>query len=313
MLMRKEEFYFDSSCNTSKIHAVKWVPNGTPLCIVQIVHGMCEYVERYEEFAEFLTDKNIMVVGEDHLGHGQSMGNNPPGYLCKKNPEKVLVEDVHSLKEIISKEYPDIPYVIFGHSMGSFIARNFIQSYGSEVDGAVLCGTGMLPMPLILAMGGIVELLCLIQGEKKVSQFVNKMAFGSYLRRIVIPKTESDWLAVNEECIQKYLADPLCTFKFTLNGFKGMAGLLKGLYDKSRIAVMPKELPLYFIYGDEDPVGEYGVGVEKSVKTYKAAGMTKVSSTMYPGKRHEILNEDNRLDVMNDVYAWINKEFLVRS
>ena len=164
--MRKEEFYFDSSCNTSKIHAVKWVPNGTPLCIVQIVHGMCEYVERYEEFAEFLTDKNIMVVGEDHLGHGKSMGNNPPGYLCKKNPEKVLVEDVHSLKEIISKEYPDIPYVIFGHSMGSFIARNFIQSYGSEVDGAVLCGTGMLPMPLILAMGGIVELLCLILATK---------------------------------------------------------------------------------------------------------------------------------------------------
>ena len=150
--MRKEEFYYDSVCNTNKIHAVKWVPEGTPLCIIQIVHGMSEYIERYEEFASFLTEKNILVVGEDHLGHGKSMGNNPPGYFCKEQPHTVLVENVHKLKDIIKEEYPDIPYVVFGHSMGSFITRNFIHQYGTEIDGAVICGTGMLPNALIQAM-----------------------------------------------------------------------------------------------------------------------------------------------------------------
>ena len=308
--MRKEEFYFDSNCNTNKIHAVKWVPEGTPLCIIQIVHGMCEYVERYEEFVAFLTQKNIMVVGEDHPGHGKSMGDNPPGYFCKKNPDKVLVENVRTLKDIIKKEYPDIPYIVFGHSMGSFITRNFVHAYGNEIDGAVICATGMLPKPLILAMNGMVKVLCAIQGEKKVSQFVNNMAFGDYLKRIDNPKTGSDWLSVNEENVQKYLADPLCGFIFTLNGFKGLAGLLKGLYDNKKIAEIPKELPLYFIYGDEDPVGDYGEGVLKAYRTYVDAGMTAVSKTVYPGKRHELLNEDNKLEVMSDVYEWVNKEIL---
>jgi len=308
--MRKEEFYFDSNCNTNKIHAVKWVPEGTPLCIIQIVHGMAEYVERYEEFAAFLTERNIMVVGEDHLGHGKSMGDNPPGYFCEKNPTEVLLENVHALKEIIRKEYPDIPYVMFGHSMGSFMTRNFVHKYGSEIDGAVISATGMLPKGLIQAMKVIVDVLSAFQGGKHVSQFVNKMAFGSYLKRIDNPKTEYDWLSVNEENVQKYMADPLCGFTFTLNGFKGLAGFLMGLHDKEKIASIPKELPMYFIYGDEDPVGDYGVSAKLAYQTYVDAGMKKVSETVYSGKRHELLNEDNKLEVMNDVYEWIYKEIL---
>ena len=308
--MRKEEFYFDSNCNTNKIHAVKWVPEGTPLCIIQIVHGMCEYVERYEEFAAFLTEKNIMVVGEDHLGHGKSMGSNPPGYFCEKEPHRVLVENVHTLKNLVKKEYPDIPYIIFGHSMGSFITRNFVHAYGNEVDGAVICATGMQPKALAQAMKVMVNVLQIFQGSKHVSKFINNIAFGSYLKRIENPKTESDWLSVNEENVQKYLADPLCGFVFTLNGFKGLAGLLIGLHDKEKIASIPKELPLHFLYGDEDPVGDYGVGVEKTIQVYKDAQMTRVSKNVYKGKRHELLNEDNKLEVMNDVYAWINNEIL---
>lgn len=303
--MRKEEFYFDSVCNTNKIHAIKWVPEGTPLCVVQIVHGMSEYIERYEEFAAFLAERNILVVGGDHLGHGKSMGDNPPGYFCKEQPHKVLVEDVYTLKNMIKKEYPDIPYVVFGHSMGSFITRNFIHDYGMEIDGAVICGTGMLPKAMIQGMSVMVNVLCAVQGEKSISKFVNDMEFGSYQKRIDNPKTEYDWLSVNEENVEKYLADPLCGFPFTLNGFKGMAGLLKGLYDNEKIAAIPKELPLFFICGGEDPVGEYGASVEKSYKTYTSVGMTNVSNRVYPGKRHEILMEDNRLDVMNDVYTWI--------
>ena len=148
--MIKEEFYFDSYCGTNKVHAVKWVPKGTPVCIVQIIHGMAEYVERYEEFAAFLTEHNIVVVGEDHLGHGKSMGDNPPGYFCEKEPHKVVVENVHILKDMIHEEYPDIPYVVLGHSMGSFIVRNFAHKYGKEVDGVIVSATGLQPKMIFL-------------------------------------------------------------------------------------------------------------------------------------------------------------------
>ncbi len=308
--MKKEEFYFDSSCKMNKVHAVKWVPEGTPLCIVQLVHGMCEYIERYEEFASFLTERNIILVGEDHLGHGKSMGNNPSGYFCEREPHKVLVENVHKLKEIMKKEYPDIPYVLFGHSMGSFMVRNFLHSYGNEVDGAVICATGMMPKAAAVSLKLIVGILQVLKGSRYKSQFLNTIIFGSYLKKIKNPKTSSDWLSVNEENIQKYLTDPLCGFVFTLNGFKGLAGLLAGLHDKEKIASMPKELPLHFLYGDEDPVGNYGKGVEKAMKVYINAGCAKVSKNVYIGKRHELLGEDNKLEVMNDVFTWLNKEIL---
>lgn len=308
--MRKEEFYFDSYCNTNKIHAVKWVPEGTPLCIIQVVHGMSEYIERYEEFAAFLTEKNIMLVGEDHLGHGKSVGSNPLGYFCEKDPDKVLVENVRKLKDIVKKEYPNVPYVIFGHSMGSFITRNFVHSYSNEIDGAVICATGMQPKALAQAMKVMVNILQVFQGSKKESKLINNIAFGSYLKKIENPKTSFDWLSVNEENVQKYIADPLCGFIFTLNGFKGLAGLLIGLHDNAKIASINKDMPMCFLYGDEDPVGDYGIGVEKAYQTYADAGMKKVSKFKYQGKRHELLNEDNKFDVMNDVYEWVNKEVL---
>lgn len=308
--MFKEEFYYDSYCGTNKIHAVKWVPNGTPVCIVQIVHGMAEYIERYEEFAIFLTQRNIMVVGEDHLGHGKSMGNNPPGYFCEKEPDKTIIENVHILKDMIREEYPDVPYVIFGHSMGSFMVRNFAHKYGREVDGVVVSATGLLPMAILPVMKLIVAVLQLFQGSRHASKFMDKIAFGTYLKRIKSPKTSFDWLSVNEENVQKYIEDNLCGFVFTLNGFKTLAGLCTALYDTEKIAVMPKEFPMLFIYGDEDPVGEYGKAVEKSYQMYVDAGMNRVSKILYPGKRHELLNEDNKLEVMQDIYEWIQKMIL---
>ena len=306
--MRKEEFYYDSSCNTNKIHAVKWVPEGTPLCIVQIVHGMAEHMGRYEEFAAFLTKKDILVVGEDHLGHGLSMGENPSGYFCEKEPGKTLVEDARILKNIIKEEYPEVPYVLFGHSMGSFIVRNFVHAYGKEVDGAVLAGTGMLPLPLLNVMTMMLKATTAIKGSRYVSTFMNQLAFGGYLKRIDNPKTKSDWLTTDEEEVQRFLQDPICGFDLTLNGFKGMSELIRGLYDKDRIDATDKDFPMYFIYGEEDPVGDYGVSAYKSCRMYTDAGMRRVSNKAYPGKRHELLHEDIRETVMEDIYLWLKKE-----
>lgn len=305
--MRKEEFYFDSNCNTNKIHAVKWVPEGTPLCIVQIVHGMAEHMGRYEEFAAFLTERNILVVGEDLLGHGLSMGENPPGYFCKNNPGKVLVEDMRTLKNIMRAEYPDIPYIVFGHSMGSFIVRNFIHAYGKEVEGAILSGTGMLPKALLNVLAVMLRITTALHGPRHISPFINKLAFGGYLKRIENPKTESDWLTTDDEQVQIFLQDPLCGFSLTLNGFRGMEELIRGLYDREKIAVMDKDFPMYFFFGEEDPVGDYGVSAYKSCQVYKKAGMQKVHNIVYPGKRHELLHEDIREDVMQDIFEWIRK------
>ncbi len=308
--MIKEEFYFESYCGTNKIHAVKWVPDGTPVCILQIIHGMAEYVERYEEFATFLTKQNILVVGEDHLGHGKSMGSNPPGYFCEKEPHKVVIENVHILKDMIHEEYPDVPYVVMGHSMGSFMVRNFAHKYGKEVDGVVVMSTGLLPKALLPAMKLILTVSIALRGSRHVSELINRISFGSYLKRIKNPQTPFDWLSVNKESVQQYMADDLCGFTFTLNGFKTLVGLNCDLYDTDKIAGMPKALPMLFLYGDEDPVGEYGKTVEKSYRMYVDAGMQQVSKIMYPGKRHELLKEDNKVDVMQDIYAWIQKEIL---
>jgi len=306
--MRKEEFYYDSSCNTNKIHAVKWVPEGTPLCIVQIVHGMAEHMGRYEEFAEFLTGHNILVVGEDHLGHGLSMGENPPGYFCEKEPGKALIEDVRILTDRIRKEYPQIPLVLFGHSMGSFVVRNFVHTYGGEADGAVLSGTGMLPKALLNILTVMLRIMTAFFGSRHVSPLMDRLAFGGYLKRIKNPQTKSDWLTTDAECVQTFLQDPLCGFSLTLNGFKGMAELIKGLYDKEKIAAMDKDFPMYFIFGEEDPVGDYGASAYKSCKMYSDAGMKRISNKAYPGKRHELLHEDIRKAVMQDILEWINKE-----
>lgn len=310
--MTKKEFYFESNSGTNKIHAVKWIPDKKPICIVQIVHGMAEYVERYEEFAAFLTEKGILAVGEDHLGHGKSIGDNPPGYICEKEPHKILVEDVHTLKDIIREEYPEVPYVIFGHSMGSFITRNFIQKYGSEVDGAVISATGMQPEGMLKIMKMLVVFLQIFQGNRHVSRLMDKLAFGSYLKRIENPASDFDWLSVNSENVQNYLKDELCGFVFTLNGFKALADLCLGLYDYDKIVSIPKDFPVFFIYGDEDPVGDYGAGVMKAYGLYESAGMKKLSRKLYPGRRHELLNEMNKEEVMQDIYAWLREMVLER-
>ena len=224
----------------------------------------------------------------------------------------VVVENVHVLKDMIREEYPGVPYVVFGHSMGSFITRNFVHKYGAEIDGAVISATGLQPKGILAVMKVAVAVLTAFQGSRHVSKFMDKMAFGTYLKRIENPKTPYDWLSVNEENVQKYMADDQCGFIFTLNGFKTLQGLCRGLFDTEKIASIPKDLPMLFIYGDEDPVGAYGEGVERSCQMYVDAGMEKVSKILYPGKRHELLNEDNRADVMQDVYNWITGKVLDR-
>ncbi len=303
----REEFYFDSRDMHSRIHAVQWTPEGNrPMCILQIVHGMAEYVERYAAFAEYLNEQNILVVGEDHLGHGKSVGENGKyGYFCERDAATVVVRDVHRLKKITQEKYPGVPYFILGHSMGSFILRNYLCRYGTGIEGAVIMGTGMQPKGLLKVSKALVKVLTLLQGAKHESRLVDKLAFGNFNKGIVNPSSKNDWLSADSVQVAKYNGDPMCGFLFTLNGFGTLFELIWRLHDPAYLEKMPKDLPLLLTAGARDPVGDYGKAVEEVYQSYRDMGMGQVQLKLYPEGRHEILNETNRQQVYEDISRWL--------
>ena len=305
-MVKKEEFTFDSRDGSTKLHAVRWTPSGKVICILQIVHGMAEYVERYEALALYLGEKGILVTGDDHLGHGKSVGERGAyGYFCDQDPATVVVRDVHRLKKITQEEYPGVPYVILGHSMGSFILRNYLFRYGSGIQGAIICGTGSQPPLLVKVCKGVATLQGLLFGQKHTARLIDKLAFGSYNKRIPDAKTAFDWLCTDPAVVDAYMQDPLCGFTFTVNGFRTLFALLDRLNQEENLWAMPGELPVRFIAGDMDPVGDYGAGVKKAYEDFVKAGMEHVTLKLYAGGRHELLNEKNKEQVYEDIYPWI--------
>lgn len=308
--MIKEEFYFDSYDGKHKLHGVRYLPDeGQKVrCVLQIVHGMAEYVERYREFAEFLTARGYAVTGEDHLGHGKTAGGTGGyGYFCQEDPATALVENVHQLRENTGELYQGVPYVLMGHSMGSFITRNYMFRYGSGLDGVIIMGTGMESLGtvrLAKAVAGIQKLFC---GDRHPSRLIDKLAFGSYNRKIDHPRTDFDWLSRDEERVDQYLADPACGFLFTVNGFSALFELISRLYSRENLARIPKSLPVYMVSGTADPVGGYGKGVRRALDSLQAAGLGEITLKLYEGGRHELLNETNRVEVMKDIYHWLEE------
>lgn len=306
-MIRKEEFEFDSRDGKTRLHAVRWIPEGKVICILQIVHGMAEYVERYEEFARYMAEKGVLVTGEDHLGHGKSVPQGGAyGYFCKQDPATVVVRDVHRLKKMTQEEYPGVPYVILGHSMGSFIFRNYLSRYGTGIQGAIICGTGSMPAPVILSAKAVAKIQKLFVGEKHISKLLDSLAFGSYNKRIKQHETAFDWLAGNKPVVEAYMKDPLCGFVFTVNGFETLFELINRAQKPENMRKIPKELPVFFIAGEEDPVGDYGAGVERVYKSYKEElGIKNVKIKLYAGDRHEILNESDKEQIYEDIYPWL--------
>lgn len=306
-MVKKEEFYFNSRDREHKIHAIKWIPDvEKPVCILQIVHGMAEYIDRYDDFANFLAERGILVVGDDHLGHGKSVRPGEPyGYFCKEDAPTVLVRDEHRLKKMIQKQYEGVPYIILGHSMGSFITRNYLIKYGKGIDGAVLVGTGMPARPVVFAGIATAMIQGAILGADHASKLINVLSFGTYNKRIPSPKTPFDWLSRNEDNVRRYIKDPLCGFVFTDNGFRTLFRLIDNLHDVEKLKKMPKNLPVLFLSGEEDPVGDYGRAVKKVYQSYKELGMENVHMKLYPQDRHELLNEVDKEDVYGSIYRWI--------
>lgn len=307
-MTKKEELYFDSRDGENKIHAVKWIPDrDKPVCILQIIHGMAEYIERYEEFAQTMAEKGILVAGEDHLGHGKSVGENGTyGYFCERDAATVVVRDSHRLKKMVQEQYPGVPYFILGHSMGSFILRNYLCRYGTGIHAAIIVGTGMQPRPMLMMGKAVAAVQKAFTGSRHPGNLLNALSFGSYNKRIPDEKTLMDWLTKDEKIVDAYLEDPLCGFTFTVNGFQTLFELVNRLYGRENLEKMPKELPVLFVSGEEDPVGGYGKGVKRAYQSFIDVGMKNVKMKLYENDRHELLNEMDREQVYEEIYQWIS-------
>jgi alpha-beta hydrolase superfamily lysophospholipase len=280
-----------------------------PRGILQIAHGMCEYVERYEPFIEFMMEQGWIVCGNDHLGHGRTATDESKyGYMGGADGWKIMVKDMHTLARRMQQLRPGLPYFLLAHSMGSFLGRAYVTQYGDELDGAIIMGTsdgiGLIPS---LAALGIIEGMSLIKGDHYRSEFLQKMVFGSYNQRITDPATPSDWLSRDPAVVEKYVADPLCTFTFTLSGFRALMLVLKTVSSAKWAGTVKKELPILIVSGAEDPVGSYGAGPEKVAKRLIKAGVQDVTLLLYPEYRHEPLNEIGREQVYEALIEWLEE------
>ena len=306
--MNKTDYFYPSADGKTAIHAILWLPEGQPSAVLQIAHGMQEYIDRYDAFASWLTEQGIAAAGNDHLGHGQSVTSDEKlGYFAERDGNACLLQDIHSLRTHMQELYPGVPYFVLGHSMGSFLIRQYIQLHGEGLSGAVIMGTGTQPAPALLLGKAVSRLIAAFRGWEYRSQFVYSMAMGSYNKKFQTPGRNNDWLTKDVTIVEQYNQSPWCTFRFTLNGYYNLFYSIQQAQDRTRIDAIPKELPLLIVSGADDPVGSYGKGVQAAFQKYVSAGLKNVRFRLYENDRHEILNETDRAEVWKDILTWINE------
>lgn len=305
----REEFYFPSKDGNTEIHTIAWKPEGEVKAVLQICHGMVEYIGRYDDFAQFLCGHGYYVVGNDHLGHGKSVQNKSEyGFFSEKYGNACVLGDMHTLRQRIMKKYPDVPYFMLGHSMGSTLLRQYIQMYGNGLNGAVLMGVVADQNRAALAMGKkLCHFMAVFRGWHYRSRLVDSLAVGAFNRKFKPARTRADWVTSDRDHLERYVSDPLCSFVFTVNAYYSMFGGMQGLQKKEGLYLIPKTLPLLFTSGEDDPVGACGKGVRKIYERYRSAGIQDVSLRLYAGDRHEILNETDRAQVYQDLLEWLEK------
>ena len=290
------------------VHAVTWLPEGNPKGHIHLLHGMAEHIARYAEFAQYLAGKGYIVTGHDHRGHGKTAElNGIKGHLADEDGFDRIVQDAYEVITHLRKKQPSPRFLLFGHSMGSFVARRYIQLYGSEVDVALLSGTGADPG----VMGSVGQAAAYFNGKRngfdQPDSSLNKLVFGRFNKSVDRPKTPFDWLSRNPKAVEEYLVDPSCGIIPTTKLFSDLFEGLGKIHAPDEIRKIPKQLPILLFSGNEDPVGANGKGVWRVAKQYENAGIEQVTVLLFDGGRHEMLHEINRLSVFETVYDWIEK------
>ena len=301
-----EQIHYPSADGQHTIAARLYtLPGITPHTVLQLSHGMCEYVARYRGLAQFFAEQGFAVAGNDHLGHGDSATPAEYGHFADRNGRDSVLKDLKSMNEQLHNRYPDLPVILYGHSMGSFFARWYAEMYPNSIDGLILSGTGG-PSALnnvgLLLSGAIARL----HGPHYVSPLMVKVNFGSYCDKIENPTSPNAWLTRDEAIVKAYDADPQCAFRFTAQTYHEMLWVLTHVSTKKWAAAIRRDLPILLIAGDGDPVGNYGQGVRDVYAMLGDAGVADLTCQIYEGGRHEMHNELNKAEVFEFEKAWLN-------
>ncbi|MBO4998918.1 MAG: alpha/beta fold hydrolase [Lachnospira sp.] len=307
--MAKRVYKIPSTNGKDMLHTVVWRPKEQKVKgVVQISHGMIEYVERYERLANFLNDAGFVVVGNDHLGHGYTAKDEEAlGYFDAQDGSRTVVRDLYRVTKFIKKRYPDVPFFLLGHSMGSFMARRYAMMYGDELDGLLLLGTGYQKKPVLLLGYAVLASLHKLKGDHCRSNLMEFMAFGTYNILFLKDKSAQAWVTRDPDILKQYENDPFCTFKFTVNGYKTLFDTLWYIEKQKNMKHLPKHVPMFFGAGTKDPVGHYGKDIDRIVDEYRELGIEDVEQHMYKWARHEILNELEYFKVHEDILDWLER------
>ncbi|MBD8499941.1 alpha/beta hydrolase [Paenibacillus arenosi] len=291
------------------LHISQWSPdeNEPVRAVVQIAHGMTETGSRYERFARSLTEHGYIVYANDHRGHGQtSISNELLGHL-EANDMRHMVQDMDLLSRHIESAHPQLPLLLFGHSMGSFLSTDYLTEYGQRLKGAVLSGSNGPRGPELGAGVVLAKLIGKIRGRTYHSNLINNMAFGGFNRRFQPSITSFDWLSRDKDEVRKYVEDPYCGFICSVGFYEEMFHMLRRIHQPKQLARIPNDLPILLIAGDMDPVSHFGKGVPRLEQLLKQAGSQSLKRITYKEGRHELLNDTNRDEVTADVIQWFDQ------
>ena len=275
--------------------------------VIQLVHGMAEHIARYDRLARALCAAGYTVAGHSHLGHGEDAREDELGFFGRKDGWDHLVEDVHAAHEMLLKRFPGQRFAILGHSMGSFVTREYLLRYGGDLTAAVICGTGWFPGPLCSVARAAAALCGAFGGWQKPAPLVDRLMSKDNNKAFAPARTPFDWLSRDTAEVDKYMADLRCGFLFTARGYYDMFTGLKSLSRLHRLAALPGNLPVLFISGDADPIGTQGKGVNTVAQQFRDAGGRDVTVRLYPGARHELFNETNRDEITAELIDWLNR------
>lgn len=301
-MCEKTDISYPSSDGIHTVYAQEWSPVDLPAkAVVQIIHGMAGYVDRYDAFARYLAENGYIVVGEDHLGHGKT-ANGDFGYLADEEGADKLTRDIHALQTTTQAQYPALPYFVLGHSLGSFLARHSMVMWPGEASGVILSGTGHLPRPLVSIMKPWLR----HEYRKHGAHGFSKASVSLFNRGFRPARTNADWISRDETLVDAYVADPLCNFPLTHGLMNDLASAIDTIIKPTYLSRMHPGTPVYLFSGDRDPVGLNGRGVRKTYRMFRRYGFGDVTMKLYPDGRHEMLNDINRDEVYADVLHWLD-------
>jgi alpha-beta hydrolase superfamily lysophospholipase len=296
-----------ATADGSQLHVNRWLPAGPPKAVVQIAHGMAEHSDRYARFGERLTAAGYAVYASDHRGHGGTARTpHEAGYFADDHGWDTVVDDMHLVTEHAREENPGLPFFLFGHSMGSFLSRSYVMRFAGDLDGLVLSGTAGDPGALGRVGLALATSQARLRGRRHPSGLMDQLTFGQYGAAFKPNRTKFDWLSRDEAEVDKYVADERCGNVFTTGFFVDLLGGLGTINSDSAVMRVPKNLPIHLVSGSLDPVGDKGKGVQQVADQYRRLGVQDVSVKLWPEARHEVLNETNRDEVMDEVVDWLD-------